>query len=645
MTFLRTLGLALALILALRPAVAEDAAALSRAMEAVARADWPGAEAAARSSGPIAADIVEWHRLRAGVGTAVDFAAFLSRRPDWPGLPLLQRRGEPAMAAEAAPAAVIAYFANRAPQTAEGSLALHGALLARGDRAAADREAIRAWRNLRMSETEQAEYLARAGSLLADHHGGRMVTALEQGWLADAERLLPLVSAGTRAVAEARIALQDDRAGVDTLIAAVPDYMAGSAGLAFDRFNWRIRRDRYDEAADLLLERSGTAEALGTPEAWATWRAILARREMREGDPRRAYRIAAAHHLTDGGNFADLEFLAGYIALRKLNDPGRAQAHFRNLRIRVGSPISLSRAGYWEGRALEAMGRAEEARLSYAFAAEFQSAFYGLLAAERAGLPFDSRLAGGEVFPDWRQTPAPGSSVFQAAGLLREAGDTALAERFLLHLSESLDGHQIGALAGLALDWQEPHMALMLAKAAVEKGVIWPTAYFPVTELSSMDLPVPAELALSIARRESEFDAAIVSPAGARGLMQVMPGTAELMARELGIAYEAGKLTGDWRYNARLGSAYLARLAAEFGDVPALVAAGYNAGPGRPRRWIEELGDPRGADVDVIDWIEHIPFTETRNYVMRVGESLPVYRARLGRADAVPRLAAEMAGR
>jgi len=646
MVMLRVLGLVLALGLSPEPAEAEDAARLADAMAAVGRGDWSSAAAEAARSGPLAVDIVAWHWLRAGEGRAQDYAAFLARRADWPGLPLLQRRGEAAVAAGAGPAEVVAYFANRAPQTAEGSLAYHAALLATGDRAGAGREAVRAWRALPMSAAEQAGYLDRAGAVLAEHHGGRMVTLLAEGWLDNAERLLPLTTSGTRAVAEARIALQDDRPGVDALIAAVPDHMAGSAGLAHDRFRWRIRRDRYDDAADLLLERSGSADSLGVPEDWARWRAILARREMREGDAGRAYRIAANHHLTEGGNFADLEFLAGYIALRKLNDPARAQGHFRTLRISVGSPISLSRAAYWEGRALEQMGRADEARTSYAFAAEFQTAFYGLLAAERAGLPFDARLAGGESFPDWRQSPAAASSVFAAAVLLREAGETALAERFLLHLSESLDGREIGALAGLALDWGEPHMALMLAKAAVGKGVIWPTAYFPVTDLAKMDLPVRPELALAIARRESEFDPRVVSPAGARGLMQVMPGTAKLMAGELGIGYDHGKLTGDWAYNARLGAGYLARLIEEFGDVPVLVAAGYNAGPGRPRRWVEDLGDPRaGDDATLVDWIEHIPFTETRNYVMRVGESLPVYRARLGRPDAVPRLAAEMAGR
>jgi soluble lytic murein transglycosylase len=351
------------------------------------------------------------------------------------------------------------------------------------------------------------------------------------------------------------------------------------------------------------------------------------------------------HHLSSGSNYADLEFLAGYIALRKLNDPARALTHFRNLRVAVSGPISLSRAAYWEGRAQEALDRPVEARAAYAFAAEFQTAFYGLLAAERAGLPFDARLAGGEAYPDWRALPAARSSVFEAAVMLRAAGQTDLAERFLLHLAEGLDGQEIGALAGLALDWQEWHMALMLAKAAADKGVIWPTAYFPVTGLVGLDLPVAPELSLSIARRESEFDPKVVSPAGARGLMQVMPGTAKMMAPKVGLPYEAGRLTTDPVYNAKLGSAYLAELVAEFGAVPALVAAGYNAGPGRPRRWVEELGDPRTGTVDVVDWIEHIPFTETRNYVMRVGESLPIYRARLGRPDAVPRLSQEMAGR
>ena len=171
-----------------------------------------------------------------------------------------------------------------------------------------------------------------------------------------------------------------------------------------------------------------------------------------------------------------------------------------------------------------------------------------------------------------------------------------------------------------------------------------PRAYFPVVDLGLDEIPVAEELALAIARRESEFDPVVSSGVGAGGLMQLMPGTAQDVTRELGIRYSRDRLFADPSYNARLGTAYLAGLERRFGENPVLVSAGYNAGPGRPLRWMDQRGDPRSAQIDVIDWIEMIPFDETRNYVMRTAESLPVYRARLGRPDEVIRLTDALKG-
>jgi len=610
---------------------AEDPAALGQALIAAAQGDWPVAMGQARVAGPISSDILEWQRLRAAEGTVTfaDYVTFLDRRPDWPGLPLLRKRAEAVILEGEAAEGVLAFFAAGAPQTGTGSLALMAALTEAGRAPEAEAEAVRAWRELSLTEDEQAALLARAGPALADHHGGRLAATLDAGRLSEARRMLALVTPGSRAVAEARIALQARAPGVDTLIAAVPDHMADSPGLAKDRFRWRIWRDFYDEAADLLLERSTSAEALGAPQGWASWRATLARREMRVGDPGKAYRIASTHHLTEGSSYADLEWLAGYIALRKLDDPDTALTHFARFRAAVASPISLGRAGYWQGRAYDALGREEEARAAYAFAAEYQTGFYGLMAAERLGQPLDPALAGREDYPPLEGAAFAATSVFEAAELLYAAGESDLGERFLLHLAESLAPDDLQRLAGHALRQHRPHLALMVAKAAAAQGLVLPAAYFPLNGLEQMELPVAPELALSIARRESEFDIDVISHAGALGLMQVMPGTAKMMATATGQPYAAGRLTSDWRYNASLGAAYLAQLTEEFGPAAALVAAGYNAGPGRPRQWVRDLGDPRTGAVDVVDWIEAIPFTETQNYVMRVAESLPIYRARL----------------
>jgi soluble lytic murein transglycosylase len=355
----------------------------------------------------------------------------------------------------------------------------------------------------------------------------------------------------------------------------------------------------------------------------------LARWAIREDRPRDAYRIAARHGLSEGSTYAELEWLAGYVALTRLDDAETALRHFQRFRVAVSSPISMGRAGYWEGRAEEALGNAEGAAQAYAFGAENQTSFYGLLAAERAGVPMDPALTGTTQYPDWKTAAFASSSVFRAAVLLYDAGESALAERFLAHIAESQDATGVGQLVDFALSLNEPHIALMIAKRAAESGIVVIKGYYPLVSLGVTDPRVPLELALSIARRESEFDPGVMSSVGARGLMQVMPRTAQEVASRLSIDFDDGRLLTDPVYNATIGKAYLAQLIESFGHNFVLVSAAYNAGPSRPIRWMSERGDPRSGDIDVVEWIESIPFTETRNYVMRVMESLPVYRARL----------------
>ena len=536
-------------------AAADDSAAFRRALILAEGKDWPDAQGLARQSGPVAAAVVDWLRLRDGEGTLLEYEDFLAAHGDWPGLPLLRKAGEEFLIDAGDPARAIAYFDGEDPQTGTGSLALVAALLASGQAEAAGTELVRGWRTLVLTAEEQDAYLSRYGETLAQHNDGRIAAMLKAGEPEQARRMLPYASDGTRRVAEARVALQTGAKGVTALIEAVPDTMAGSWGLAYDRFRWRIRQDLYDDAGVLLLERSDSAESLGEPAKWSDWRRTLARREMRVGNAAAAYRMAARHHLAETDeDYADLEWLAGYVALRRLDDPETALTHFRRVRAAAEGPITLARAGYWEGRAAEALGRDDQAAAAYAFAADYPWAFYGLLAGERAGRTFDAKLAGGEEYPALSASLA-GSSVYQAAALLDQAGNRTLAARFLLHLAEGMTGQEIGALAGQAIEWNDAYLALVLAKAAADKGVIWPRAYYPFMGMHKLDLPVPNALALAIARRESEFNPEAVSGAGARGLMQVMPGTAKMMAGKLGIEYSAGKLTPDALYNARLGAA------------------------------------------------------------------------------------------
>ncbi|MGO4907484.1 transglycosylase SLT domain-containing protein [Pseudorhodobacter sp. W20_MBD10_FR17] len=644
LSFARICGILLLLAGGVAPQAHADAADdLRSALTAADVRDWNKALALAPAG--VAHDVIEWQRLRAGDGLLGEYEDFLARRPDWPGLPWLHQKGEAAVARSSTPDRVTGYFTKDKPSTAEGAIALVKAYMAKGNAKAAGAEAQSAWLGLRFDAAEQAELQALQPQALQSVHNKRMDMLLWAGREAEARQMLPLVSQGWQTLAQARIALREMSDGVDGLIAAVPAAESGNAGLAFDRFVWRARKGFTDGAVALILERSISTASLGRPDAWADRRIRLVRDLMQGGRMAEAYRIAASHRLTEGGDYAELEFLAGFIALRKLNDPMTARNHFQHLKQGVSTPISLSRAHYWEGRAEEALGNTAAARLAYQAGAKHQTAYYGLLCAEKLGLPLDAALLADARPSDWRQASFANSSVLQAAQLLLAANDLDLAKRFVLHLAEGLGPKELDQLADFALQNGQPHIAVLVGKQAASRGVILPRAYFPVVGLVPDNLAVSRALALSIARRESEFNVGVVSPAGARGLMQVMPGTAKLMAEKTGKPYALSQLTTDPAYNVGLGSAYLAQLVEEFGPAVALIASGYNAGPGRPRRWVTEFGDPRQPDVDVVDWVETIPFNETRTYVMRVVESLVIYRAKLRGTPTVVNVSAELSGR
>ena len=642
---LRFLFPLLAVLMLALPVRADEAVALRAALDAAAAKDWEGAALEARTAGAVGQDIVEWMRLRAGEGRLGDYEAFLTRHPDWPGLPLLHQKGEEAVARSATPERVIAYFAADRASTPVGAMALIAALRAVGRVDDAATEARRAWVEIDFDAEEQKQFLALAGDSVARTHAARVDRLLWDEAPKVAARMLPLLSPDQRRLAEARIGLLQGNEGVNDLIAAVPADLKADPGLAHDRFQWRMDKRLYDGAAELIIERSSTVEGLGDPQAWAKRRASLARELSQRGQGKLAYRVAASHQLQGGQEHIDLEFLAGFIALRQLKDAKVAKTHFEALLGVVKTPISLARAHYWRGRAAEALGEKEAATAAYKAAAVHSSAYYGMLAAERLGQPLDAALLSDARPADWRQAPFARSSVLEAARLLLRAGDRSNGKRFLLHLAQGLDPEGISQLADLALSMAEPHVALVLAKSAAEKGAILPRYYYPLVGMVPDGLKVSRALALAISRRESEFDPAVVSSAGAMGLMQLMPGTAKEMAGKEGLPYAKGRLTTDPAYNVTLGSAYLSQLVEEFGPAVALVAAGYNAGPSRPRRWITAFGDPRSPEVDVVDWVEQIPLTETRTYVMRVSESLVIYRARLKGAVGPVNLTAELTGR
>ena len=615
------------------PLAAGSPRPLGQAMDAMRAGNWTNAARLAERDGSVAKDIIEWHRLRQGRGSYDDVVSFIARNPDWPGLEWLRTKSEPVVARQSH-AKVLAFFDAALPRTATGTLTYARALAAQGRNKEANAQIINAWRTLRMSAQEQALYLGAYESLLKDHHIARMDQMLWQGWTAEANRMNALVPKEWQALAKARVALRKKQDDVNALIAQVPSSLKSDAGLAYERFSWRASKG-LESALELLIERSTSAKALGMPEIWAPRRRSLARAQMRQGNPKRAYKIASQNFLTEGSDYADLEWLAGYVALQKLNDPATALHHFGRFDAAVASPISKGRAGYWIGRAYQAQNKETMANAAYASAARYQTSFYGLLAAEAAGLPFDTELAGTENFGPWREAAFTQTSVFEAGLLLLASGELNLAERFLTHMTETLPRSEAGRLGEMAIELGRPHLAVMIGKRAARQRVILPAAYYALHPMNGMELPMAPEMVLAIARRESEFDPVVTSGAGAHGLMQIMPATARAVAAKLGKSadHSTDRLLDEWQYNAQLGSTFLSMLAGQFDGNVVMMSAAYNAGPGRPMRWMSKFGDPRkaaSAEFDMVDWIEHIPFRETRNYVMRVTESLPIYRARLG---------------
>jgi soluble lytic murein transglycosylase len=590
-------------------------------------------------SGAVGASVARWIDLRTGEPGLAETLAFVQGHPHWPDIAQLRRRAE-AQAAQASASQLRAFFASDLPRTGAGLVAL----IAVQDAAQA-RDTLRAvWPDISLEAAQEQAILARFGRDLADLHPARLDTLISRGETAGAQRMLAHVSADQAALGRARLALRARAAGVDTLVAAVPRALADHPALAFDRATWRVRAENFLGAEDIILAHS--PDRLGRAEDWVQIRQRLVRRAITEGRHQRAYDLARTHGLNDGAGYADLEWLAGFVALRHLNRPDAALTHFRALRVRVSSPISLGRAGYWEGRALESMGQTEQARAAYDFGAQHQSGYYGQLAAERIGLALDPSLASPRRYPDWQGTALARSDLMQAAILLHQAGRWHDARRFVIHLAQTLTREdELGALADYWLARNEPNFAVNVAKIAVQSGHVLARANFPLTGLERLRLPVAPELVLAIARRESEFDPAVISSADARGLMQVLPATGAQVARRMGITdFRPQQLTSDPARNVTLGAGYLAQMSERFNGALPLIAAAYNAGPGRPEQWIEIYGDPRDPRVDPVDWVEMIPFAETRNYVMRVLETLVVYRAQLS-GDRTIRLTPILRGR
>lgn len=611
---------------------------LERGLASLAAGDVDSARAARDALGADTLDhhILSWTiALRAGnKGVSDDILHARALLPGWPAQSALQRNLERALLREgASPQVTINALGNAQAMTIDGAILKARAKMAAGDRAAAAAALSDIWRKSRLDAETEAKVIAEFGPIIAQaDHRFRMERMLYSERVQSAAQVAAL--AGAPELAAAWSAVIDDAKDASSKMDAVPREQRG-AGYVFAKAQLLRKSDRREEAAELMI--SGPASRIDLVDADKQWesRRVLARQLFDAGKPKLAYKLVATHSGESTANQIDAEFHAGWYALRALKEPDRAAYHFARIAEMAEGPISRARAYYWLGRVAEAGGK-NDARFYYEKAAVIGTTFYGQLAAEKLGrhaIDMDSPVPSGadrKIFPE--------REAVRALARLNEAGYPQFADTLYLALADQLTSPgELGLLASMAQAKGNHYLALKVGKIAAQRGIDVGTLTHPIGAI-----PIGADisgsgkaLAYAIARQESEFNVGAVSQAGALGLLQLMPATAAEVAAHTGVSYSKTKLTTDAGYNAELGAAFLGQQLDRFGGSYILTFIGYNAGPRRADQWIARYGDPRGKDLDdVVDWIERIPFTETRSYVQRVMENYQVYKMRLsGKVD------------
>lgn len=630
------------------PLSVEDASAIVQAFKAVASSNLTQAgQLKSQMTDPVARKLIDWYRLRGGFGEAAEYRDFLKENPGWPDRPLMTQRLEEALFLHGGSASAIkSFFDGQPPRTGIGMAALASAHLAEGNEKLARELASRAWREQPIPATLETGFLDRFKGLLSEADHKRRLDRLlvdDVRWKGErndraafVRRLIPLLSEPERKKASARLAVFLHASNAGQLMSGVAAEPKSDWGLAFHRAQQLRRSGKIEEASRLLLSAPGDAEVLVNPDAWWSERRANAYEALAKG------RFKAAYELVEKGDgltvnpLKEQAFMAGWLALRKLGKADAAARHFAAMSKAADGPLSRAKAEYWLGRTAEARGDRATAVKHYKAATADGDTFHGLLALEKLH-PDSHSLA---VTPPARPTEAEIASfvsldAVRAVVIARKAGlDANIMRRFLAHLRTVMDSEaKVALLANLAEALGDTQSALRIGKAAIARGqnlMLFAYPVHPFPAYTPLRKPPETAFLLGIARQETEFNRLIVSGAGAKGLLQVMTITAKHVCQDYKMKCEIPRLVSDASYNATIASAYIGDRMDEFGGSYVLTLAGYNAGPGRARQWIRQFGDPRDAGVDSIDWIEMIPFQETREYVSKVLSNIQVYRARLG---------------
>ena len=624
-------------ILFVRPVAAQDVMAAVRANA------WADAQAmAGQHPDPVAGKLVSWFRLMAPNGGGLaEIAAFQADSPDWPLPGNLARRRDEALVNEADDIVVLAQCDKSRGALAAAQMRCAEAFTKAGRGPDATALVRQAWAEGTFDAAAETKFLLRWSGALRREDTLRRFDRLAWSEPNTAGRLLVRMEPGDRKIGETRLALRRDEGEARGKYAGLTEAQRNEPTMFLEAARW-LRRGGQEDAALAMWLASGTAAEKAAPKdrLSAFWdeRNLMARRRLRVADAEGAYKLADGHGQTGAEQIADAEFLAGFIALRRLGNRAEAERHFLTLAGLSKSAITQGRAQYWLARAAASPA---EAMAHYKLSAAYPHTFYGQLSAlalDPSPLALAAKLAVKPVPADGgRVLDLAGRELARAAAILVGWGEPRRAAAFLLRLDDiSPDPDVRDMTARLAGGLGLPDVAVALARRAGRDGLVPLGTGWPIAAVIPDDAAVEPALALAVIRQESSFDSGTTSPAGARGLMQLMPATAAQVGKKIGVAAPPASLTADPALNVRLGTTYLGDLMAQFENATPLAVAGYNAGPGRTVEWLGANGDPRRKAIDGIDWIELIPFAETRNYVQRVIENEMIYRAQLGVAAPHP---------
>jgi soluble lytic murein transglycosylase len=617
-----------------------DIATLKRAIELVrSRKQSEATALKAQISDPVARKLVEWAVLRSDDASS-DFArynAFISSSPGWPNMVTLRRKAEAMMYIERVdPGVVRAFFADTKPLHPKGKISLARALLAQGDRKGAEELIRETWRTEDFPADIEQKVLEQFGDFITrDDHKARMDRQLYTSDDTGAGmRAATRLGGNEPLIAKARLAMLGRNGNGKAALEAVPAAARNDVGYKFARAVYLRRAEHYAEAAALMRTIPVPLDPHHDLDEWWVERRLLARKLLDVGDAKTAYEVARdATPPTRDVYRAEHQFTAGWIALRFLHDPVTAYAHFQKVGEGSENPIALARASYWMGRAAEALRKPQEARAHYQEAARYPATYYGQIARAKAGLG-ESGI-NPPAMPEGAQRQRLAQlEVVRAMDLLYTIEARELIPAAMAGLGDALEDP--GALLMLGEIGQKNEDArgmLLLGKLALLRGHAMEHIAFPTVGLpkyTPIGPPVEPALVYSITRQESWFNPKTISSARAMGYMQVTPAAGKYLAKKFKVPYDEKRLLNDNVYNLQMGSAELGDNLEGYRGSYILAFAGYNAGRGRVKEWIARYGDPRDPKVDPIDWVERIPFAETRNYVQRVMENFQVYRVRFG---------------